>query len=576
MQNGMSLEGHEQGRTTTTTATSYPRTANQLFGRLLELNDKKRRICRSDVEEAEDILQEMEERYRQNPSRRKMQPQPYSYNLVLNSWSILRDPVAAELLLRRMPTSMITTVAYTAVISAWSKTSDGAPKAQQLLDEMISLYQDGNDRVKPNTHAYTAVITAWSKSKLPEAAAKGLSLFEDMKKGDKDMQPNNISYSAIISLLSRNKDYFDKTKELLDELNKRYKQDASEGLRPDTVVYSSAIMAYARSNQPQQAQELLDDMKAQYEAGNVHVKPNRVTYTAVMAAWCDQPNGTAKAEAILGEMWRQGREVEPDVVAYNILIDGFAKHKGGKRVAWKRALQYVREMHRLAKAGNYRVRPDSITYTTLISVMGRSGSAQATAWAFKLFGEMKRRYKDGDEGLKPSAHSYSAIITALSRTSDQKNDAPRLAQSLLDELKQLSEDNPEDVSMRPNAITYTAVMTAWVRSNHPDAPIQAQALLQEMRSRYNREGDEEIRPGTISYNMVMAAWSRSSDARAHQRVLEILQEMKHRYQNGDRVVRPDEISYSIAISKVSEQPGQEAKESAAALMKEMTEWCKDQ
>ena len=242
---------------------------------------------------------------------------------------------------------------------------------------------------------------------------------------------------------------------------------------------------------------------------------------------------------------------------------------------WRKALEYVREMHRVhERYGNERVRPDVVTYTTLIAAFSRSHSHSAIGWARKLFAEMKRRHReDGDVRLKPNVFTYSAMIAAMSKSRD--DDAPLVAQGLLDEMHRLVQEE-EDESLRPTTVTYNAVISTWARSSDPNAPFKAHAVLQEMKTLSLRNANKDatmaalVRPDVVSYNTVLAAWSRSTDkAAAVKHGMDLLEEMKQLTRNGNTAVQPDSVTYSTLVAICADQSGREASNYVTKLLAEM-------
>jgi hypothetical protein len=53
--------------------------------------------------------------------------------------------------------------------------------------------------------------------------------------------------------------------------------------------------------------------------------------------------------------------------------------------------------------------------------------------------------------------------------------------------------------------TYSACINAFAKSNEPDAPIQAEALLKGMKMSYEA-GDMDVKPNVVNYNSVINAW----------------------------------------------------------------------
>jgi pentatricopeptide repeat protein len=77
---------------------------------------------------------------------------------------------------------------------------------------------------------------------------------------------------------------------------------------------------------------------------------------------------------------------------------------------------------------------------------------------------MKQQYLAGDESLRPNTITYSAVISALARAGQ----AEQGAEALLEEMD--SDYLAGNDSCKPNVISFCVVWDAWSKSESPDAP----------------------------------------------------------------------------------------------------------
>jgi pentatricopeptide repeat domain (PPR motif) len=115
--------------------------------------------------------------------------------------------------------------------------------------------------------------------------------------------------------------------------------------------------------------------------------------------------------------------------------------------------------------------------------------------------------------------------------------------------------------------TYSACINAFAKSNEPDAPIQAEALLKGMKRSYEA-GDMDVRPNVVNYNSVMNAWGRCKSAGAAERALHILNTME------SEGVEPDALSYSLVVSAWAHSSHPNATKQAEVALLEMEKWAK--
>lgn len=153
---------------------------------------------------AEEILERMEQSYASGDQYCK--PDIVSYNAVIDAYAkSSREDAAenAEQILRRMGhlykegrvDIRPNTRSFNTVINAWAKSGRGdeaAGKAQNLLDMMTRLYEEGNnDSVRPDVHTYCTVINAFARSPLRYKAERANNLFRSMKEAYENENNNN-------------------------------------------------------------------------------------------------------------------------------------------------------------------------------------------------------------------------------------------------------------------------------------------------------------------------------------------------------------------------------------------------
>lgn len=135
---------------------------------------------------------------------------------------------------------------------------------------------------------------------------------------------------------------------------------------PDHVTYTTVVSAFVKSGSMDRARQVLAEMT------RISVPANRITYNILLKGYCQQLQ-IDKAKELLREM-AEDAGIEPDVVSYNILIDGciLVDDSAG-------ALAFFNEMR--AKG----IAPTKISYTTLMKAFAFSGQPKL---ANKVFDEM--------------------------------------------------------------------------------------------------------------------------------------------------------------------------------------------
>jgi pentatricopeptide repeat protein len=90
-----------------------------------------------------------------------------------------------------------------------------------------------------------------------------------------------------------------------------------------------------------------------------------------------------------------------------------------------------------------------------------------------------------------------------------QNDAVEKALALLRELQSLWKQG--DPTMRPNAISYSTVMSAYANQGQA---AESEAILEEMYLDYSANGNKSSKPTLTSFNIVMKSWAESGQTDA--------------------------------------------------------------
>jgi pentatricopeptide repeat protein len=104
--------------------------------------------------------------------------------------------------------------------------------------------------------------------------------------------------------------------------------------------------------------------------------------------------------------------------------------------------------------------------------------------------------------VKPDILSYNAVLNAWSRSG--RLDAATQAQALFDELVKKYQSGYG--KMKPDQHTFTALITAWGRSKRKDGASKAQAVFDDLLSRY-QSSDKDLKPDVVVYNSLIGTWA---------------------------------------------------------------------
>ena len=151
--------------------------------------------------------------------------------------------------------------------------------------------------------------------------------------------------------------------------------------------------------------------------------------------------------------------------------------------------------------------------------------------------------KEDQDSVQPNNSCYVTVLRGWSKVPPHKaRDAPVRAQALMDDM--LTRYNNGDSGMAPNRLVYNYVLTVWVNHagpHHLDAGRRALAILNEMQDWYERDPQNHDPPEHHHYNDVLGAFACVGDVDNAERVFErMLQE--YQKQESSQQLQPQDGS----------------------------------
>mmetsp|Transcript_6109 Transcript_6109/g.8965 ORF Transcript_6109/g.8965 Transcript_6109/m.8965 type:complete len:1110 (-) Transcript_6109:132-3461(-) len=480
-----------------------------------------------------EILHEIEQ-------RDDIVPDAYTYTSVISAHASKGDVDEAYALLQKMEQLHVSgenlsarpnTITYSSVINACARCSstdpEAANQAEQILKHMQQQYAAGNVAVKPNSRCYTAVIDAWArhKSRRYNAAQRAEDLLLEMiqlqSSGDEDVRPDTFSYSAIINAWanSRQPGSVQRAEEILKQMEDIYQKTIKDTGKPGDIVpnafcYSGLINAYAQSGQP------------------------------------DAPR---KAEAMISRMVEISKEIpeaQPNVYSYCAVMTAWAK--SGVKGATQRIKAILEHMEKLADAGNTKLRPQTVNYNALIDAYAKSDDLMGAAKAEVLLSRMLEQYFNGCKHMKPNVRSFNGVLfawTARVKANPKGNvDPAQRCEKLLTYFESLSTKYPDEIDFQPDIFSYNSVINALAKAAKYDssAARRAEALL--LRIYESSKKNKRVRPNTLTFSAVMNALAQSREEGSAERAEVLLRMMEKSYANGARLMKPNVVCYSAIIN----------------------------
>lgn len=273
-------------------------------------------------------------------------------------------------------------VSFNTVLTTWSNvgTAPAAQRAEELLERMP------HHGIVPDVHSYSTVIQGWARCGNSHQA---LTLLRRMTQAQPPLEPNKVTYTAVLQALCRNKRPQD-AHDLLQHLIQRGLSidgpPASPTLRPDAIMFSALMKGWAdwirpSTTTPQQAKEavqaVLELLRQMKDLSGRRIDPlpgssplwpdiapNEQTYTSVLSTLARSRHYLSgpQCESILRDMVQSG--LEPTTVHWNAVLDAYAKSPRPNK------LQEARRVW--SKLVAAQVTPDTVTYNTMLATAANS------------------------------------------------------------------------------------------------------------------------------------------------------------------------------------------------------------
>ena len=300
------------------------------------------------AEKASQLLRRMEQSYNKGSP---LQPDIFSYNIVLDAFSRIGDSESAEKLLEQMydrsergSIAKPNAHSYTAVLTAWAKNGDGkaiaTTRAEELFNDFDRKYAAGETDVQADTSVFNALINVWAKSGERKALYRVTQILSTMEElglqgGDEIVAPNSRTYCAVLDCMARSRNFkaYNKALEVIQRMED-FHSEGYESVRPCARAYSIVISTIARSRKRDKAvkaQEMLRRMESEYVKGNVVARPTVYSYNAVLNAAAftsgderDQEEAFRVACLTFDEL-RMSEYLQPTHVSYGTFLKAIRK-----------------------------------------------------------------------------------------------------------------------------------------------------------------------------------------------------------------------------------------------------------
>lgn len=465
-----------------------------------------------------------------------------------------RAPYVVEQLLKRLleergednsSALILDTTVYNTVLAAWSNSNeDGAAKrSEDILHEMIRMYENGNRMVKPDATSFEFVIKGYVKNGNRKTSIdKVFSIIRWMEEEYSEIHVTRRSYNLLLYALANSyrSDAPDLAEEILDTLIQTYEETRNELIKPDVNSFNQVLSAMAKSKRRGYEEKMLHTYHRLLDiADDVDTVPDVDTYNVLMGAWLKSghPDSLSVIEDLfesMEESFKGGNvSARPDRTTLNTL---FAATTKMSTVPIPKIFSRQKSLERY-----YNIRPDSVSVNIALDTWHNSDREDAPNRVLDLLDAVEDGYKRGNSRFKPSYQAYSAAIACF--TKFRPND-PEAAEEILNRARDMYENHDGDP---PGESIYNAVINAWASSDSLQKYQRVKDLLRSMEE--SDDDDPSIpKPSLITYNTVIKAAAADGNDESTLDAEKIVLQLEDIGKSSNPELLPDVTTYSSLIT----------------------------
>ena len=341
-------------------------------------------------------------------------------------------------------------------------------------------------------------------------------------------------------------------------------QNSSRRLFPTTKTYNIVLNALAKSQHLQaglQADALYHQMMEQHEKTR-RCMPNSRTIVTVMDAWAKSGHPAA-SERILHilqqilDAWEghkdsfDNKKAEPDTATQITAIHD----KNSSRLIQPDIAMFHAAMDAVVKSSDSKTRPNRTSQNNhKTSKTKKMTARQAATYVEDMLTSLVDNASNWN--VEPNVRTFTIVLDAWTRVErmEQTGNAAHRAETLLHFMLETHYGGTDDVNLRsvkPNEISFTAVITAW---SHAKKAQQANQLFQQLVKLFHASGQEaDLFPTVVAANAVMTAWAKEGRPDFVLEIMQTLQRLQHQPKGEEEQQQPHDNHSHYAKSQLDLQ-----------------------
>lgn len=285
----------------------------------------------------------------------------------------------------------------------------------------------------------------------------------------------------------------------------------------------------------------------------------------VITCWARRrtPEGATKAQALLeryvDEYLAGNPHAKLEVRLFNIAMDAWTKSRRDDAPQQIQKLMKLMQDLRASDSNDQvlvNLVPDVISMSSLCLAWAKSRSPHAAEKATAILEYMER------QGLRPNTITYNAVL--LAHVHSQSRDKAIKVEGIIARMKYRHEQCHHD-ECRPDVYSYQSLIAAWSRTSMSGTPQKAEEVLDYLDMEA-RMGKTYLTPNCHCYVAAIHAWSHSEEHFKSRRAYEILCHMRDLYkQTSKEELKPNVVAYTAVLNACALPVDKLERESALAI-----------
>lgn len=497
-----------------------------------------------------------------------------SYGILLDGLTRLGRAEDAEKLLAKLqkegPEPSL--VLWNTVLTAWARSQrpDAADRALDLLERMDNL------AVEPDPISYASVLEAIAQgreSNTKDLIGKTEELFARAVNAGKVSEVAWLHRLQVWGSVDKKK-----ARSLLYSLRNDYlaaqNNDSLGVCVPNQQLFAVVMSAFAQAGDLDSVRQLWTDLyeldeRHVHEKGSSTEAPFRASpavLNAVVQSFgrAKVPDRAEKAQVLLEAALEHSRDIV-DRTSFNTLLDVWAGSRNRRNIEAVEAL-----MDFMRQSGGPDLAPDTYTFNALLKALSRSNRRDALNQSRQVLNNMWKSFREDNEMVKPNHVSYSTILFAYSRlaTPGEVKEAEKVFEELWNNYYRLN-----DPELCPSEASYVSLITTWIRSKRKEAASRAAYYFDHMRAKYLQTNDPRFQPSTRIYNTVIDSMKLSGDGVGAEKALK---RMISDYRHGNTKAVPTTVSFNTVMTAWLKSTDRQAANRVEGILLEMEKLAKSE